>query len=127
MDDIHIKGVRGIYIAPAVDFLSSTGECTIEGESFLEETSNFYAPLLDWLNDYIETNKSITFNIKLSYFNTSTSKWILNILHALKHYKDLGGTVVVNWFYFEDDIDMAEEIDDYIIDSGIHINKIVIR
>jgi hypothetical protein len=126
MEDIHLNAVRGIYIAPAIDFNASTGECTLEGESFLEETSNFYAPLLDWINDYIETKKPITLNIKLTYFNTSTSKWILNILHTLKYYQDKGGKVTINWFYYKDDIDMAEEIDDYIIDSGIHINKITI-
>jgi len=126
MNDIHIKGVRGIYIAPAVDFVFATGECTLEGESFLEETSNFYSPLLDWLNDFIETKKPITFNMKLTYFNTSTSKWILNILHTLKYYLDQEGEVVVNWYYYEDDIDMSEEIDDYIIDSGVEINKITI-
>ncbi|MBN2662820.1 MAG: DUF1987 domain-containing protein [Bacteroidales bacterium] len=126
MNDIHIKGVRGIYIAPAVDFIVATGECTLEGESFLEETSNFYSPLLDWLNDFIETKKPISFNIKLTYFNTSTSKWILNILHTLKYYIDQNGKVDVNWYYYEDDIDMSEEIDDYIIDSGVEINKITI-
>lgn len=126
MNDIHIKGVRGIYIAPAVDFVAATGECTLEGESFLEETSNFYSPLLDWLNDFIETKKPIYFNIKLTYFNTSTSKWILNILHTLKYYIDQKGKVVVNWYYYEDDVDMSEEIDDYIIDSGVEINKITI-
>ncbi|MBN2893972.1 MAG: DUF1987 domain-containing protein [Bacteroidales bacterium] len=127
MDDIHIKAVRGIYIAPAVDFSTATGECTLEGESFLEETSNFYSPLLDWLNDFVETGKPISLNIKLTYFNTSTSKWILNILHTLKFYSDKGGKVQVNWYYLHDDIDMSEEIDDYIIDSGIDINKIVIE
>lgn len=125
MKDIHIKAVRGIYIAPAVDFDSEIGECTIEGESFLEETSSFYAPLLDWLHEYLEKNKKMVFNIKLTYFNTSTSKWILNILNALKHYKEKGAEIVVNWFYYEDDIDMEEEIDDYVIDVGIPINKMI--
>ena len=126
MEDIHLKAVRGIYIAPSVDFIVSTGDCTLEGESFLEETSNFYSPLLDWLNEYIETGRPITFNIKLTYFNTSTSKWLLNILHTLKYYQAQKGKITVNWYYYKDDIDMAEEIDDYIIDSGLHINKITL-
>jgi hypothetical protein len=126
MKDIHLKGVRGVYIAPAVDFSASSGLCTLEGESFLEETSNFYAPLLEWITEYVTTGKPITFEIKLTYFNTSTSKWILNILHTLKAYIDKGGEVKVNWYFFKDDIDMAEEIEDYIIDAGIDINKIPI-
>lgn len=126
MKDIHIKAVRGIYIAPAVDFSAELGECSIEGESFLEETSSFYSPLLDWIHEYFEKNKKLIFNIKLTYFNTSTSKWILNMLNALKHYKEKGADIIINWHYYEDDIDMEEEIEDYVIDVGISINKVKI-
>lgn len=126
MDDINIKGVRGIYIAPEVNFNGTTGECTLAGESFLEETSNFYSPLLDWLKERIDSQGAIIFNIKLTYFNTSTSKWLLSILYTLQKYVENNGQVTVNWFYYEDDIDMDEEIDDYIVDAGIEINKIII-
>lgn len=124
MKDINIPAVRGIYIAPAVSFNAQLGQCVIEGESFLEETSSFYSPLLDWIHEYFKEKDKLEFNIKLTYFNTSTSKWILNILNALKFYKEKGKEVTVNWYYFEDDIDMEEEIEDYIIDVGIDINKI---
>ncbi len=126
MKDIHLKAVRGVYIAPAVDFSAETGKCILEGESFLEETSNFYSPLLEWILEYIKTGKPISLDIKLTYFNTSTSKWLLNILHTLKTYIDKGGKVEVNWYYYKDDIDMEEEIQDYILDAGIAINKIPI-
>ena len=126
MKDIHIKAIRGIYISPSVDFEVETGICEIKGESFLEETSNFYSPLADWLYEYTKTGKSITFNINLTYFNTSTSKWLLNLLHILREYQINNGEIKVNWYYYKDDIDMSEEIDDYIIDSGIKINKIPI-
>ena len=109
MKDIHIKAIRGIYISPSVDFEVETGICEIKGESFLEETSNFYSPLADWLYEY-----------------TKTSKWLLNLLHILREYQINNGEIKVNWYYYKDDIDMSEEIDDYIIDSGIKINKIPI-
>jgi hypothetical protein len=47
-------------------------------------------------------------------------------LHTLKYYADNDGNVSVNWHYLEDDIDMSEEIDDYIMDSGIPIRKVLI-
>lgn len=126
MKDIHIKAIRGIYISPAIDFDTITGICEIKGESFLEETSNFYSPLADWLYEYTKTQKPIIFNINLTYFNTSTSKWLLNLLHILSEYETNNGKVKVNWYYYKDDIDMSEEIDDYIMDSGVKINKIPI-
>lgn len=123
MEDIHIKGYKGVYIIPSVNFTVATGSCEISGESFLEETAKFYSPLLDWIKEYIyKIKKPIEFSFKLTYFNTSTSKWILNIMNILKRYEENGGEVTVNWFYHEDDIDMQDDIEDYIIDTGLHIN-----
>jgi len=123
MEDINIEGYKGAYIIPTVDFSVNDGICQLSGESFLEETAKFYSPLLDWIKEYIyEIKKPITFNFKLTYFNTSTSKWILNILNVLKRYEENGGTVLVNWYYYEDDIDMQDDIEDYIIDTGLKIN-----
>lgn len=123
MEDIHIKGYKGVYIIPTIDFFVQSGVCEISGESFLEETSKFYTPLLDWIKEYIVTRKKpITFNFKLTYFNTSTSKWILNILNVLKRYEENGGEVNVNWFYNEEDADMQDDIEDYIVDTGLNIN-----
>jgi len=123
MEDKHIKGFKSAYIIPTVDFNVSSGICEISGESFLEETGKFYSPLLDWIKEYTSSiRKPITFIFKLSYFNTSTSKWILNILNVLKRFEDNGGEVTINWYYSEDDIDMQDDIEDYIIDTGLKIN-----
>lgn len=53
MEDIHIEGVHEAYFTPTVNFEASTGRCEISGESYLEETSKFYARLIDWLKRYI--------------------------------------------------------------------------
>ena len=124
MENLNIKGEKGTYITPTINFSADTGICEIIGESFLEETSKFYSPIVDWIKNYINTiNKEIIFSIKLTYFNTSTSKWILNILNTLKKHEIKGGKVTVNWFYYEDDIDMQDDIEDYHLDTGIKINK----
>ena len=126
MNDIFIQGEKGTYITPTVQFTFETGVCEISGESFLEETSKFYAPLIEWIKDYLsKVGKHLTFSIKLTYFNTSTSKWILNILNTLKEYENSGGKVTVNWYCYEDDIDMQDDIEDYQLDTGINITKIL--
>ncbi len=123
MEDIHIKGYKSSYIVPTVEFSVSTGICEISGESFLEETAKFYFPLLDWIKEFTySVKKPITFIFKLVYFNTSTSKWILNILNALKRYEENGGEVIIKWYYNEDDIDMQDDIEDYIIDTGLKVD-----
>ena len=110
MEDIHIKGVHEAYFMPTVNFEVATGNCEISGESYLEETTKFYAPLLN-------------FDIKLSYFNTSSSKCLVDILDMLKTYQKKGGQVTVNWYY-EDSDEELEEVEDFILETGLQINKI---
>ncbi len=125
MQDIYIEGSNDVYFVPTVKFDSNTGECLLEGESFLAETVKFYSPLLNWLESFTnQEKKPINFTFKLSYFNTSSSKCILDILKILKKYENSGGKVLVNWHYDEDDSDMEEALEDYIIDTGVNIKLI---
>ncbi len=128
MENIHIDGYHGQHFIPTVDFNKETGICSIAGESYLEDSIEFYAPLFKWLKKYAkEIQKPITFNFNLSYFNTSSSKCIIDILHILKQYEINGGNVNVNWHYdsSEEDIeDELEEVDDFMIESGIKINLV---
>ncbi len=125
MENLKIKGSHTNFFTPTIDFNADTGICQLSGESFLEDTAEFYYPVLEWLEDYINTVKGpIALIIKLTYFNTSSSRSILDMLYLLKDYKDAGGEVVVNWHFSEKDVDTEEEIDDNIMDTGLDINKI---
>ncbi len=125
MENLEIEGSHKNFFIPTVSFNARTGICQISGESFLEDTVEFYLPLIDWVDEYINTVKGpIALIIKLSYFNTSSSRSLLDILNLLRDYEEAGGEVVVNWHFDENDIDMEEDIDDYIIDTGLEINKI---
>ncbi len=125
MENIHIEGSHTNFFIPTVDFNAETGVCTLSGESFLEDTLEFYDPLVQWLEEFItEVKKPLIFNIKLTYFNTSTSRSILDLLNIIKEYEDEGGEIEVNWHYDEDDIDMEEDIEDYMLDTDLEINMI---
>ncbi len=125
LEDIIIEGSHQNFFTPTVKFDATTGICEISGESFLENTSEFYKPLIDWLKRYTtEVKRPIAFIIKLSYYNTSTSRALLDMLNILKEYEENGGEVTVNWHYDENDIDMVEDIEDYMIDTGLKINLI---
>lgn len=97
MDNLYIEGTQDIYYIPTVDFNAKTGILTISGKSNLEDTNQFYLVLLEWLDKYFnEVKKTVQFNLKLSYYNTSSSRSILDILDLLKLYEENGGTVEVN-------------------------------
>jgi len=108
---------------PTVNFNADTGICVIEGESYMEETFKFYSPLLDWLKEYTkQESKKLTFNFKLTYFNTSSSRLILDMLDVLRKYKENGNEAEINWFYDANDPDMEDEVEDFMIESGLEIN-----
>ncbi len=124
LDNLEIKGEKGTYFVPHVNFDAETGICTLEGESYLEDTWDFYKRLVDWLRAYSETGRSITFNFKLTYFNTSSSKGILEVLEYLKEYEGLGGVLNIMWYYPKDDEDILEEAEDFIEDTQLDMELI---
>ena len=125
MQNLEITGSHGEYDVPSVSFNAESGICELKGESYLEKTAEFYNQLLTWLDEYISTvDKPITFNFRLTYFNTSSSKRILYILLKLKEYEENGGKVSVNWFYNQDDSDMEEDVEDFRIISNLNINAV---
>ena len=126
MENLFIEGDESNFYTPTVDFNYETGICTISGKSYLEDTTIFYLRLLEWLDQYFEeVDKPIEFNVKLSYYNTSSSRSILDIFDILKIYEDNGGEVAVNWYCREIDFEVIqEEVDDYMDESDL---KIIIK
>ncbi len=126
LQNLVIEGRAGSFFIPSVNFDASTGECTIAGESYLENTWEFYSNLVNWLKNYAsqEPKPSIVFNFKLLYFNTSSSKGILDILKFLKTHKEGGGAVSINWYYPEEDDDNIAEAEDFMADTNLQMQLI---
>ncbi len=99
---------------PFVKFDSDKGLVEIKGRSIPENSIEFYKPLIDWLDKYADQPSGRTsVNIKLEYFNTSSSKCILDIFRKLELIHKKGNEVEINWYYEEDDEDMFEAGEDY--------------
>ncbi len=123
MRSLIIEAVPNSPYYPEVVMDGSSGICEIRGESYMEEAYKFYTPLLKWLKEFtLEEGKPVTLNIKLTYFNTNSSRLLLDILDILKKYSDIGGQVNVNWYYEPDDPDVLEEVEDFKIETGLAIN-----
>ncbi len=111
MEPIQIEGTPK---TPTIKFDSATGVFEIKGRSIPENSVEFYKPLIDWLDLYKETpNNKTVVNIKLEYFNTSSSKCILDVFKKLETIHKAKNEVEVNWYYEEDDEDMLEAGEDY--------------
>jgi len=86
----------------------------ISGKSLPEDVIDFYEPLLDWLNLYRkEPNPKTAFNIKLIYFNTASSKLIMDILLIFEELIEEGRDIVIRWHSHTSDEDMQEAGKEY--------------
>lgn len=98
---------------PSIQFELESGSLSIEGKSLVENAYEFYKPLLDELKEYCKNPCTQTIiNIKLEYFNTSSSKSILDLLKRAKELKS-SSDIRVNWYYEKYDDDMLEVGEDY--------------
>lgn len=111
MESISIKGTAK---TPTVEFDAGSGKIEIKGRSIPENSIEFYKPLVDWLDSYAASPHAQTqVNIQLEYFNTSSSKCILDVFKKLEVIHKEGHDVKINWFFEEDDEDMLEAGEDY--------------
>lgn len=77
----------------------------MSGRSLPEDSVSFFSPVLAWLQEYGSApNPETLFHFKLEYFNTASSKLILDILHVLKKIQG----IQVLWYYYEDDEDILD-------------------
>ena len=96
----------------------------ITGRSLPEDVTKFYKPILDWIDDYAQSpNAKTVFDFKLSYFNTASSKIILDILMKLEGMHNDGKSISIKWHYPSDDEDMMEAGEEYadIVDVPIEL------
>jgi hypothetical protein len=103
---------------PEILFNCSTNELSIVGESFPENTSEFYAPVFEWLERYLNsiTNQVVVVNIELVYFNSSSSKVLMDLFDMLEEAVQDGKDISVNWRYDEENEMAAEYGEDFMED-----------
>lgn len=81
----------------------------ISGKSMPEDVIDFYQPVLDWLATYRSAPLEKTiFDIRLIYFNTASSKLLLDVLMILEEIREQGNEVLVRWHSMTYDEDMQE-------------------
>ena len=111
MEVINIKGTED---TPNVILDKENGKFEISGRSLPEDVNMFFEPIMDWIDEYAEAPLDNTvFNFKLEYFNTASSKVILDILLKLEEIVEDGKEVEIKWHYHEDEEDMLEAGEEY--------------
>ncbi|MFH1321375.1 MAG: DUF1987 domain-containing protein [Bacteroidota bacterium] len=101
--------IKEEYKSPEVTFDAEKGILELKGKAVPERTEDFFNPLLEWIDNYIQSPSSeTTFNLKLEYCNSSSTRYILDMLEKLQSLYQSGHKVTANWYYEEDDESMLD-------------------
>lgn len=107
MNNLSIEKTK---FTPEVLFDSESGQLKIRGESYPENTATFYKPVFEWLKEYFNNTKTDRTKviIELYYFNSSSSKVLMNLFEELDNAGEKGKEIVVEWLYDPEDEDSLE-------------------
>lgn len=99
---------------PFVSLNGETGEMIIQGRAIPDNAEEYWQPILQWFYAYSTEPKNITsFIFHMEYFNMSSSKPILFLLHKMNDLIEEGYTVDIEWRYPKGDDEMLETGNDY--------------
>jgi len=111
---MEVINIQGTDDTPNVILDKDSGKFEISGRSLPEDVNLFYQPIMDWIDGYAEDpNDETNFNFKLEYFNTASSKIILDILLKFEEIVENENDVKIIWHYHEEEEDMLEAGEEY--------------
>ena len=100
---------------PQVIFNGDKGFFSIAGKSYPENVTDFYQPLLDYIESYkLNPQEKTTLEFRWLYYNTSTSKMIVKIIMLLK---DANKDFEIKWICKKDF--------DVIIEKGKELKEVL--
>jgi len=107
MEVLHLEGTEK---TPRIILDKSQGVFEISGRSLPDYASGFYKPVIRWFHEYASSpNPATEVIFKLEYFNTATSKLVLDLLSALEKVNN----IQVHWYFNDEDEDMEEAGEDF--------------
>ena len=117
---------------PYVSLDADTGELLFKGRSIPENVTEFFRPIMHWIDSYAQNPlPQTTAHLQFEYFNTSSSKRIFDILKQLEtiQLSDSHTKVNINWYYEEGDEDIYFAGTDYraLLDKQIEFNLLPMR
>lgn len=100
---------------PAIDLNAETHTLNVSGKSYPENTFEFYAPVVTWLQEYFEQEADVktTLNMDIIYFNSSSSKLFFDLFDLLEEAQKEGKEITVNWYYDAENESAQEAGEDF--------------
>jgi hypothetical protein len=106
MDNLVVAKTRNTF---GINFNSSSGILELSGSSFPANSTEFFKPVISWIQNYfLEITGHLTLNLRIDYLNSSSIKYLSDVIDKLEHYHKSGGSVELNWYHKADDEDIKE-------------------
>jgi hypothetical protein len=116
MEKLHILSTKS---TPEILFSPEDNIFTISGISSPEDVRAMYYPVIAWIKKFsaeiqngrlnkFTAENPMRFMIDLSYFNSSSAKFLYDILSELKTLKNSGIESEINWIYEDNDPEMKD-------------------
>ena len=120
---------------PEILFSLEENIFSITGTSRPEDVRSLYYPVIDWMKRLVENMLSgnhyefssenpFKLKIDLSYFNSSSAKFLFDIFSELKRVSSSGIPVTVEWYYDNDDPELKEAGEDISAMAGMKFNYV---
>jgi hypothetical protein len=97
---------------PAITLDPDKNQLELKGECYPENVAELSTLIFSHLDKYLielQDNNIFTVNIELNYFNSSSSKMLMNLFDQLENeVANHGKQIIVNWIY-DPENDTAEE------------------
>lgn len=107
--------IEPTYKSPHVVFNPENGQLSISGKSILINVEEFYRPLLNWMDTFVEnpTCDNVHFIFDVEYFNLASTKRFLFLLIKLQSLVKKGIELKVTWAHVSNDkyvLEMGEDL-----------------
>ena len=113
MASIEPLDLQPTRTTPRVSFAPETRTLALKGESYPENSFQFFEPILFWVEAYLgERHETITIAVDMPYMNSSSTKCMLDLLDRFEDAWRRGQPVVMRWYYDPDNgraLELAEE------------------
>lgn len=85
---------------PEISLNPDNGQMTIRGESYPENTFEFYRPVIAWIKTFLaESPIPASLNLELVYLNTGSVKCLMDIFDLFEDAHQEGRLVTTTWLY----------------------------
>lgn len=106
MENIQIAETKGKF---GIHFDFNNALLEFRGRSYPDNALEFFDPLIRWATALVESSPDVVIiNFHVTYYNTSTSKYLLKLLEIFDQYRKSGGEVRLTWFCYEDEEELLD-------------------